>query len=278
MADRRFDEFHDGLPAHLTAPAMQWLAGAAGEVTMMGAGTPSLRFLRRFQVEAMLEPPLDWHRQQHSAYVDMMSRFQRNPEFALDALDFALHAMTDTSGDPMMAANHARDLDQLLESGRSIWRVVYIENGQWRLERSSLGPVMEAISSIEGPSSRAHAHLVDAWKKLAGRHADPSAAWKEAVRAVEAVAKPVVMPNDQKATLGKMITAIEEKPSKWSFVLGQPEDVAAMCKLIWKSQFDRHGTDDESVPLNASLEEADAAVHTAITLVRYFAGGLFKLA
>jgi hypothetical protein len=51
-----------------------------------------------------------------------------------------------------------------------------------------------------------------------------------------------------------------------------------MCKLIWKSQFDRHGTDDESVPLNASPQEADAALHLAITLVRYFAGGLFKLA
>jgi hypothetical protein len=257
---------------------MQWLAGAAGEVTMMGTGTPSLRFLRRFQVETVLEPPLDWRGQQHSAYIDMMSRFQSDPEFALDALDFALHAMTETSGDPTMAMNHATDLAYLLESGRSIWRVEYIDNGQWRLERGSLGPVLETVSSLEGPAPRAHAHLVEAWKKLAGRHADPSAAWKEAVRAVEAVAKPIVTPNDQNATLGKMITAIETKPSKWAFVLGRPEDVAAMCKLIWKSQFDRHGTDDESVPLNASPEEADAAVHTAITLVRYFAGGLFKLA
>jgi hypothetical protein len=47
-----------------------------------------------------------------------------------------------------------------------------------------------------------------------------------------------------------------------------------MAALVWKSQFDRHGTDDASLPLNVSQAEADAAVHISIALVRIFAGRL----
>jgi hypothetical protein len=169
----------------------------------------------------------------------------------------------------------AQKLGDMLDSGRSAWRVTERPSGGWQLVRRSLGPVVEAISSLAGPSQRAH--LVAAWDALTRRHPDTSAAYREAVRAVEAAAKPVVLPNDSLATLGKMIAAIDAKPTKWHFVLGSPEDVSAMCKLLWTSQLDRHGTDDESVPLNVSYEQADAAVHLALTLVRYFAGGLFAI-
>lgn len=46
-----------------------------------------------------------------------------------------------------------------------------------------------------------------------------------------------------------------------------------MLAMIWQSQFDRHGTHDESVPLSVSQEQADAAVHISLALVRLFAGG-----
>jgi hypothetical protein len=76
-------------------------------------------------------------------------------------------------------------------------------------------------------------------------------------------------------TLGKVIAAIRAAPDKWTFVLGtDATPLADMAALIWRSQFDRHGTDDASVPLNVSQREADAAVHIAIALVRIFAGRL----
>lgn len=117
--------------------------------------------------------------------------------------------------------------------------------------------------------------MTTAWNRLEGRNPDPSGAYREAIRAIECVAKPVITPNDSLATLGKMIGAMRSNPKKWTFVLGTDAGpVADMAALVWKSQLDRHGTDDESVPLNVSQEEADAAVHVSIALVRIFAGRL----
>jgi len=76
-----------------------------------------------------------------------------------------------------------------------------------------------------------------------GAGPDPSGAYREAVRAVEAVAKPVILPNNDRATLGQM-------------------------ESVWTGQLDRHGTDDETVPLNVSPAEADAAFSACLNLVR----------
>jgi hypothetical protein len=46
-----------------------------------------------------------------------------------------------------------------------------------------------------------------------------------------------------------------------------------MLAQLWTSQLDRHGTDDESVPLTVSMEQAEAAVHLATTLVHWFRRG-----
>jgi hypothetical protein len=54
---------------------------------------------------------------------------------------------------------------------------------------------------------------------------------------------------DGQATLGNMIKAVEDAPGKFTFILGEPEAV--------------------------SREEADAAVHLALTLVRWFSSGAF---
>jgi hypothetical protein len=104
------------------------------------------------------------------------------------------------------------------------------------------------------------------------------------VRAVEVAAIPIVIPNDSGATLGRVIPALRDAPSKWRVVLtpsrgsNPVETVAHMCELLWKSQWDRHGVADESVPLNVSLEEAQTAVHLAATLVQWFTSGAVTLA
>jgi hypothetical protein len=114
---------------------------------------------------------------------------------------------------------------------------------------------------------------VAAWNKIAGRQPDPSGAYREAVRAVEAAAKPVVLPDAARATLGTMIAAMRDKPEKWTTSLGSVDDVRNMMQLLWTNQSDRHGTDDEDAPMNVTPEEADGAVHLALTLTRFFAAG-----
>jgi hypothetical protein len=189
-------------------------------------------------------------------------------QFALDVTDFMLARCS--PGSPA-----ARDLDAILIQGGSVFEVRPDGADGCQLVRRSLGPVPNAIEDVRSTSQRAHAHLLAAWGKLMGRSPDPSGAYREAIRAVEAVARPVVTPNDRLATLGKIIGELRAAPTKWKVDLaeGTSEQVTEMAAMLWQSQFDRHGTDDESVPLNVSQEQADAAVHVAIALVRLFAGG-----
>ncbi|MBO3087756.1 hypothetical protein [Cellulomonas dongxiuzhuiae] len=43
--------------------------------------------------------------------------------------------------------------------------------------------------------------------------------------------------------------------------------------MVWRSEFDRHGTDDPEVPLGVGGADAEAATFAAVTLVQYFQAG-----
>ena len=124
-------------------------------------------------------------------------------------------------------------------------------------------------------------YLKGAWHKAWGRDPDPSGAYREAVRAVEAAYAPIVSPKNELATLGTIIRDIRNKPSKFSVRLqaDEPEQnvgrLLSTLELLWKSQLDRHGSPDEEVPLNVSLEEAQDAVALATTLVHLAQQGGF---
>jgi hypothetical protein len=260
-ADPEFDEFQDGLPDYLLDPILAWTE------TFLWDNRGQAHVSRLEEIQVLLHHRLAWSAGPRAAVRSLLGAMTHDSEFALDVVDLILGRWAD----PVR-------LNSLLEAGGSVWVAQDPENnGSWRLMRRSLGPIIEAIGSIQPASERAHQHLVRAWTKLGRRDPDAPGAYREAVRAVEAVAKPVVLPNDNLATLGKAIRAIRDKPEKWTFVLGDPVNVADVCDLLWTAQLDRHGTDDDSIPLDVSLEQADAAVHLAITLVRFFAGGLFRL-
>jgi hypothetical protein len=111
-----------------------------------------------------------------------------------------------------------------------------------------------------------------------GETPNPSSAYRNGVRAVEAAAIPVVLPADTTATLGKMIKAMRDAPSKWEAALGgdRKDGVAAvveMMDLLWKGQHDRHGFVEDDRPLEVSQEEAEFAVALAVTLVQLLTNG-----
>jgi hypothetical protein len=163
-------------------------------------------------------------------------------------------------------------LNELLHKGGSAWEVTTADDS-YQLTRRAVGPVVDVLEHTAAEATRAHNHLTSAWSKLTGRNPDPSGAYREAVRAVEVVAKPIILPSNDKATLGQMISAMRDKPGKWVTTIGTVDDVCGQMDAAWTSQLDRHGTDDEAVPLNVSPEEADAAFSTCLNLVRQFVGG-----
>ncbi|MGN6201767.1 MAG: hypothetical protein ACTHNY_05125 [Solirubrobacterales bacterium] len=227
---------------------------------------PNAEALSALQVTLRLETPLDWSQGAESALESVFQRIQRDSEFALDVIDYLIQRAEWPA---------IQEIEKVLVVGGSEWEVARPSRGRPHLAKRVVGPVGEMIKQIQSDAERAHHHLSTAWEKLVGRNPDPSTAYKEAIRAVEAVAKPVVTPDDSDATLGKIIQALRDKPEKWNVILdqGTVEQVANMASLVWKGQLDRHGTDDPAAPLNVSQEEADAAVHIAISLTRLFSSG-----
>ena len=101
------------------------------------------------------------------------------------------------------------------------------------------------------------------------------------MRAVEAAYAPLVSPKNESATRGTIIADINNKPSKFPVRLqadtpdANVDRILGMLRMLWKSQLDRHGTADESVPLNVTLDEARDALALATTLVHLAQQGGF---
>ncbi len=195
---------------------------------------------------------------------------QISVELYLDVIDYLLH--------------HARvpeyrigDLERVLSDGGSAWRAT---------PRGLEGRVDETLQgiaeSVFATDSRPADYLRSAWHKAWGREPDPTGAYREAVRAVEAAFAPTVSPNNGRPTLGTIIADINNKPSKFSVRLqadtpnANVERIVGMLRMLWKSQLDRHGTADESVPLNVTLDEARDALALATTLVHLAQQGGFS--
>jgi hypothetical protein len=269
--DPQFDVLHAGLPDHLKDPIRIWVERFLWVRPPMESPYPDTGLM--MEIQAALQVRLDWSFSTEQAVEDLLRRMEEDDTFAIDVLDFLLH---EKAREPW-----ADEMNEMLARGRSEWEVTESPEGapgNWRLTKRGLGPVMESIEETHDYSQRAHVLLMRAWGKLAGLRPDPSSAYGDAVRAVEVVMRPVVTPDDSQATLGKMISALRDKPEKWDVVLdgATVEDIANMANMIWRSQLDRHGTDDESVPLSVSHEEGDAAVHVAIALVRLFGANLVR--
>jgi hypothetical protein len=204
-----------------------------------------------------------------SALASILATAEADPQTFLDVLDFLVHSQ-DSLGS-------AERLEDILAQGGSLWRVTRYESG-FGLERRVEAAITNAVQNTVGSAGRAGQFLALAWREIYGRDPNPSAAYREAVRAVEAAAQPVLLPANNRATLGQMIAALRDSTEKWRLSLS-PTDVdpvqvlLGMIQLLWKGQHDRHGDTDTSRPLQVSPEEAEAAVHLAATLVHWFTSG-----
>ena len=176
------------------------------------------------------------------------------------------------------SGNDANRLESYLVDAHSAYCVGQDQSNRYQLQARQAHELAEMLQAVASGEGRAAEHLRSAWSSCFGRNSDPKAAYAEAVMAIEVAAKPVVLPNDPRATLGKICVAIRDKPEKWesekSFDNGV-ETVLAMMTMIWNGQL-RHG--DETAPLRVPQPAAEMAIHIAVTLVSWFESGRFRLA
>jgi hypothetical protein len=276
VADTDLDTLHETVMPWMVAPLVRWLGQFLMSRDDLGEGFSNLDFIEALEINTRLTSPLD----RLNVMADVEHRMEQDTSFGIKAAAYALSTL-DVYRTPghEVSAPAAQLLERLLRESDSAWQVTEVDaprgvEGEMQLvlTRRDLASAKLAISDIRSQDARAGAFLADAWKAIATRDPQPGEAYDKAVKAIEVAAQPVVLPANPNATLGQIISAMNDKPSKWAFPLGDLCLVTDMSERVWTNHF-RHGTQprDDHTP-----EEADAAVHLAIPLVRFFLGGLVQ--
>lgn len=119
--------------------------------------------------------------------------------------------------------------------------------------------------------------LESAWKKAYSLHPEPTESIAEAIRAVEAVMLPIVVPNDLKAMYPRGVGTLRDNKDKWRLVIETQKGaddidvVISMLDRLGTAHLERH---EGNVAKGAdTVESARACVHLAATLVQWFSMG-----
>lgn len=166
-------------------------------------------------------------------------------------------------------------LKKILHLSGSTWTVGE-RNGRWGLVEALPEGVIHAAQWVVSQSGSASQLLNAAWANAFGTDKRSSHAYYDAVRAVEVFSCPLISPRDKAATLGKDINVLANSPEGWSFSLSGERSVERLLgtlRLLWHSQTDRHGREDYE---DVGVDEAQAAVLLATTVVGWLSQGLLK--
>jgi hypothetical protein len=171
-------------------------------------------------------------------------------------------------------------LDRLLAEARSVYEIAPDLRGLQRRVEATLTASLNGASGAADAAgyTAARVHLEKARGRLFGLHPDPSGAYDETVRAVEAVACPLFLPNARTPTLGTVLKHLRDAGPKYIYVLttqngdaGDISPVRDMMASVWKGHSDRHAGGPAMVPV--SREAAEAALTTAAAVVTLLSRG-----
>ena len=262
-----FQVFQSGIPDGLSNSLLSF---ATLHFTK-GQRVKTVRVLRVESLERITDRSLPRHPDA------LLSDFSVDGDLLLDAIDHVLSYPDSDIQEPSVAAGI---LKFYFYEARSELDVIHVQDNEYQLGYRQPPEVTEIVREATSNRSRASEHLQRAWSFGFSREAKPNSACHEAINAVEAAAKGIIEPNNSKATLGTMISAIKSNPTKWQTDLGEPDTndvgtILGMMTMIWKGHL-RHGNPDD--PLDVSVERCEMVVHTAAILVHWFQSGRIRLA
>ncbi|MEV6333476.1 hypothetical protein AB0M12_02055 [Nocardia vinacea] len=249
----------DGVPDHLHGPLAEWANNVAGELETLTLETIMLR----------LRVPNRFGALNRSSRIGMIATAFDDEQKALDLIDALLHHGARAYPDSWSDGSWPDDLSVTLRDGGSMWtpspegdRLVMVVDE--RMEK-----VYEQAVSVEDPTTK---ELREAWANAYGRNGDTSDAWDHAIKTIESVLIPIVVPNMANATLGHVLGQLEGQSTLWKMALpgrDQSEDVKGfveMLRLIWPNH-DRHNPGRPApVP---TVEQARMVVTFAAMLVQW---------
>jgi hypothetical protein len=283
-------EYYEDVPAHMDRPLRSWVARVIGDQRVLAR-----RVVTRLRVSSSVTsakgPATDieivnWLVAGEAGYYDVARLVDRLT--VVDAI-VAMHPawerdpQTFSQSDQEAWAGHLLALQQLLADCGSAWTVDFDFRGLYRRVEA---PVVEAwqrarAAAEESGRQSAARYLTEAWKKIYGMHPEPTDGYTAAVKAVEAVAVPVVLPSNPRAIVHHVRRELKAHPSHWRFIIGEAEGVQAgegaidvvttMLDRLLRGETERHGVEGVNRP--STPAEAQAAVHLAAVLVQWFISG-----
>ena len=191
-------------------------------------------------------------------------------EELLDALHVTLGVIS-TEG-RTYARPPYREIDRILAIGRSAWTAT--EEGLVHRADPTGQKAFEVAIATPGSATT---ELSEAWIHAHERKNKAGDAWDHAIKAVEAVLIPIVVPTKRKANLGDVIGHLRGAPHVWQLgIRGQNRDhgiepLVAMLTLLWPDP-NRHGSPTPEP--EATPEEGRAMVNIAVTVVQWVRDGL----
>jgi hypothetical protein len=169
------------------------------------------------------------------------------------------------------------EVDRQLAYAHSIWMAT--KDG---LEIRADPTAMDAFTEASAPADEASAQLEEAWANAYDRGGDPSDAWDHAIKAVEAILRPIVVPMQDQAKIGQIVGELASKGDKWDVGLlfnqerppsTSPETpvqaLVGMLRLIYPNP-DRHVGPNHRTP---TPEEARVVVQLAVAVVQWARDG-----
>lgn len=243
---------YEGIPGHLRAPISDWILSVLG-----GSDSESristVAVLVRFDVVPGRTP---WNTAQR-----MVSHGLTDEEFGLDLIDATLKVAGEYR-------NKNDDLWGVLALGASVWTIGEDKESLTRAVGAEVSEAFQSAVSVEDAVSK---DLREAWTNAFGRNGDPADAWDHAIKALEHLLIPIVIPNVAKPNLGGVIGTLKNNPGgKWRCSLPgkdgdhDPAALAYALELIWPDPA-RHG--GKGTP-PATTEQAQTAVSLAVALIQ----------
>lgn len=171
--------------------------------------------------------------------------------------------------------DQVQELSDLLADGASRYTVDVDRHCLTVLHDPTVAAAMERSVAADPTAGD---HLRTAFAAAYGLDPDPDKAYREAVLAVEAVACPLVCPNNPRRTLGTVIADLRNQDAQWALAIGDssgqpagPGRLVEMFALLWQGQ-SRHASAPNS--RRQGQLEAEAAVHLAATIVQWISSSV----
>ncbi len=259
---REPETLFEGVPAHLKHPVGEWLRGNFGWFAAQGMNHGLMSTLA-----SSLRLPVTQTHEVGGISNQIFQFIERDQELYLDCVDATLY---------LTGGRIASRLKQILEVGGSAWTVREEGTGLERRVPEASGKAYSAATAVGDSVTD---ELREAWEAAFGRNPDSSDAWDHAIKAVEDLLIPIVVPKVNKANLGTVAGELKNNPTRWDFGLPanvgrtNGETLEGMIRHMWPNP-DRHGGAAKRTP---SQSEAESVVHLAVLIVALCRGKLARV-